>query len=74
MDQVKRYDGLQLLIENINLYFLLHNFGVKIIPFTLGNLIWSFLAPVNPSIKKIVVLYNNKICIIINKLFEFMQG
>ena len=29
MDQVKRYDGLQLLIENTDLYFLLHNFGVN---------------------------------------------
>ena len=28
MDQVRRYDGLQLLIENTDLYFLLHNFGV----------------------------------------------
>ena len=42
MDQVKRYDGLQLLIENTDLYFLLHNFGVQIIPFRLGNLIWFF--------------------------------
>ena len=29
MDQVKRYDGLQLLIYNTDLYFLLHNFGVQ---------------------------------------------
>ena len=29
MDQVKRCDGLQLLIENTELYFLLHNFGVN---------------------------------------------
>ena len=42
MDQVKRYDGLQLLIENTDLYFLLHNFGVQIIPFRLGILFGLF--------------------------------
>ena len=42
MDQVKRYDGLQLLIENTDLYFLLYNFGVQIIPFRLGILFGLF--------------------------------
>ena len=38
MDQVKRCDGLMLLKEHSELYFLLHDFGVQIIPFKLENL------------------------------------
>ena len=30
MDQVKRYNGLKLLIENTDLYFLLHNLVYKL--------------------------------------------
>ena len=33
MDEVNRYDGLLLVNEHGNLYFLLHNFGGQIIPF-----------------------------------------
>ena len=36
MDQVERYDGLQLLSKDGDPYFLLHDFGEKIIP--LGKL------------------------------------
>ena len=38
MDRVKRYDGLQLLNEHGDLYFLLHKFGVQIIPCKLEKL------------------------------------
>ena len=38
MDEVNRYDGLLLLNEHGNLYFLLHNFGGQIIPFKLEEL------------------------------------
>ena len=38
MDEVNRYDGLLLVNEHGNLYFLLHNFGGQIIPFKLGEL------------------------------------
>ena len=38
MDQIKRYGGLKLLKEHVDLYFsLLHNSGIKFIPFQLGN-------------------------------------
>ena len=33
MDQAKRYDGLWLVNEQVDLRFSLHNFGVQIIPF-----------------------------------------
>ena len=33
MDKVKRDDGLKLFIENTDLYFMLHDFGVQIILF-----------------------------------------
>ena len=35
MDQAKRYDGLWLVNEQVDLRFSLHNFGVQIIPFKL---------------------------------------
>ena len=35
MDPAKRYDGLWLVNEQVDLRFLLHNFGVQIIPFKL---------------------------------------
>ena len=38
MDEVNRYDGLLLVNEHGNLYFLLHNFGGQIIPFKLEEL------------------------------------
>ena len=38
MDQLKRCNGLMLLIEYDELYFLLHDFGVQFIPIKLGNL------------------------------------
>ena len=38
MDRVKRYDGLQLLNEHVDLHFLLHKFGVQIIPCKLEKL------------------------------------
>ena len=38
MDRVKRYDGLQLLNEHVDLYLLLHKFGVQIIPCKLEKL------------------------------------
>ena len=38
MDRVKKYDGLQLLNEHGDLYFLLHKFGVQIIPCKLEKL------------------------------------
>ena len=38
MDQIKRYVGLKLLKEHGDLYFsLLHNSGIKFIPFQLGD-------------------------------------
>ena len=43
MDQVKRCDGLMLLKEHSELYFLLHGFGVQIIPFKLENLKKKFI-------------------------------
>ena len=38
MDEVNRYDGLFLVNEYGNLYFLLHNFEGQIIPFKLEKL------------------------------------
>ena len=38
MDEVNRYDGLLLVNEYGNLYFLLHNFEGQIIPFKLEKL------------------------------------
>ena len=38
MDEVNRYDGLMLVKEHGDLYFLLHNFAGKIIPFKLEKL------------------------------------
>ena len=74
MAQLKRLDGILLLIENTNLHFLLHKLVYK-----LSLLDWGISSGLFGSYESLnkedcSLFKIKKICIIIKKLFQSMQG